>query len=66
MFLTLQGKGNHDISFLHKTWRLVDLRALNVCVLAAFRFTHFHAASDSLTLSILPCQEHIDGKRRPS
>ena len=48
-----------------KTWRLVELRALNVisvCILAAF--LHQQLIPDSLGLSILPCQEHIDGKRK--
>jgi hypothetical protein len=49
-----------------KTWRLVELRALNVisvCVLAAFLHNDSsHAGSGSPGLSILPCQEHIDGK----
>ena len=52
-----------------KTWRLAELRALSVisvCFLAVFLHQWFicHAGSDSPGLSILPCQEHIDGKRK--
>ena len=49
-----------------KTWRLAELRALNVisvCILAAFLHQRL-IFTDSLGLSILPCQEHIDGKRK--
>ena len=51
-----------------KTWRLAELRALSVIsvrVPAAFLpMTYFYAGFDSLGLSILPCQERIDGKRK--